>query len=655
MRLARTALIVLAFGAGVLANPQNPPSNPQNLQNPQNPMNPQNPIFRSGVEMVRVDVYPRRRDRIVEGLTREDFQLTEDGVRQTIETFEYISIDMDRSLEPLDPRSSSEARRMAADPRNRVFVFYLDTYQIDMVGAYRAREPLLEFLQRSMGPRDLFAWMTPRQSPEDLEFTRMTQDLATLMTVTRSWGKMDAPPEDPVEMKLQACAPPPKNAPPGAPNGLVQRKRTLEVMSDLRELIVRLGALRAERKNLVILGERWQNRTDPFGFEAAPPAGASGSAVFLDQRGPGSFKPPVSETAAFCRSAGSIPTVVFDRTHTMVDLARRNNVALYFVSLAPKNLFNSSIARMFAEETDGQSFVGNAVSQSLQQILNHQTGFYMLGYRSTAGEAGKKARTVRVKTTKSGVDLDVRRIYEPPPPEFVAARNSPLPPVERTDVQKAIDRLPPQRDDLELVIHAVPRKDAVDVSVEIVSRLAASDPWRSGGRVTVTLRDEAGGAVATAESGVAAGDRSARLTLPVGNGRKVSRATAQAIHSTGLTLSDSVSVDPAISAVIGAPVFSRAGSLPRLPFQPAALRTFSRTERLRVEWPLAGELLDPVVRLLNAAGQALPTDAAVVIVDGMLRADLRLLSMAPGEYVIEAAGKIDGAAARHLSAIRITR
>jgi hypothetical protein len=126
-------------------------------QAPQKPVqtpvpDPQRPVFRAGVDVVRVDVYPRKNDRVVEGLTAEDFQLTEDGVRQTIETFEYIPIDMDRGLEPLDPRSPSEAQQMAADPRNRVFVFYLDTYEITMEGSARAREPLLHFLQGSMGP-----------------------------------------------------------------------------------------------------------------------------------------------------------------------------------------------------------------------------------------------------------------------------------------------------------------------------------------------------------------------------------------------------------------------------------------------------------------------------------------------------------------------
>jgi hypothetical protein len=86
--------------------------------------------------------------------------------------------------------------------------------------------------------------------------------------------------------------------------------------------------------------------------------------------------------------------------------------------------------------------------------------------------------------------------------------------------------------------------------------------------------------------------------------------------------------------------------------------SFSRTERVRVEWRIAGALGAPAVRLLNAAGKILPADISVSQPDDLpaiLRADLRLLSMAPGEYVLEAAGWMDGKPAKQLTAIRVTR
>ena len=68
---------------------------------------------------------------------------------------------------------------------------------------------------------------------------------------------------------------------------------------DLKELIIRLGALRQERKNLVILGERWQNTIgDPFRRAPAPAAESDHLSSFaqaslpVTQGGRGSFVPP---------------------------------------------------------------------------------------------------------------------------------------------------------------------------------------------------------------------------------------------------------------------------------------------------------------------------------------------------------------------------
>jgi VWFA-related protein len=656
MTVVRTALVALAVLGGTLLTAAQDPQKPVPEQ--QKP-----PVFRTGVDMVRVDVYPRRRNRVVPGLTKDDFKILEDGVPQAIETFEYIDIDAEWGTEPLEPRSAAEAQRMAADPRNRVFVFYLDTYEITMEGSYRAREPLLAFLQGSLRPRDLFAWMTPKHSPEYLTFTRMTNDLSTLMSVVKPWGQKDTPVEDPKEMELQGCAPPSKAF---GPNWLVQRMRDVEMLTDLKELLIRLGALRQERKNLVILGERWQSA---LGLPVRAPAPVADARPVLPVRavqgGRGSFVPPPSPMIDSMRKCSQIEQYLRGKdlremTREIPILARRHNVALYFVPLSPAGFGNMNLAGSFADETDGRNIVSNDIAQNLDAVLSHQTGFYMLGYRSTAGEAGKKERTVRVQTTAKDVDLDVRRLYLPPPAEFVAARSDPKPIVERTDVQKAFDRLPPLREDRELAMHVSPREGGVDVAVEIAGRVVATESWRAGGSIKVFMRDEAGATLAEGEATFAPGDRSALVKIAVADTSKVSRANASVTAKSGGTLADSVPMPSAegVTGGIGHPVFYRAGSLPRLPFHPAALLLFGRTERLRIEWPLKGAMANPAVRILNVAGTAFPADITVSQVDGtpaILRADARLLSMAPGEYVIEAAGDVNGQPARYLVAIRVTR
>src|SRR5690242_13044697 len=60
----------------------------QSAQPPQSPQ-----VFRGGATLVYVDVYPRKNDRVVEGLTAKDFQVFEDGKPQSVQTFEYIKFE----------------------------------------------------------------------------------------------------------------------------------------------------------------------------------------------------------------------------------------------------------------------------------------------------------------------------------------------------------------------------------------------------------------------------------------------------------------------------------------------------------------------------------------------------------------------------------
>ncbi|MFM8533506.1 MAG: hypothetical protein ACKOEC_07930, partial [Acidimicrobiia bacterium] len=72
----------------------------------------QQPIFRAGTDLVRVDVTVTARNEPVADLTLEDFELTEDGVAQTVETIKFIKVDGTRTSnldEPLEIRSKEHA------------------------------------------------------------------------------------------------------------------------------------------------------------------------------------------------------------------------------------------------------------------------------------------------------------------------------------------------------------------------------------------------------------------------------------------------------------------------------------------------------------------------------------------------------------------
>jgi len=143
----------------------------------------QRPVFRAGAVLVTVDAYPQKDGKIVEGLTADDFEILEDGKPQKVDAFDFVRVEpalTDGARR--DPNSVGEANTLAADPRNRVFVAYLDVYHVDYSGSHATRQPLVDGLNRMLAPNDLFGVMTPKMRPRDITFGRKLQSIEDQLT-----------------------------------------------------------------------------------------------------------------------------------------------------------------------------------------------------------------------------------------------------------------------------------------------------------------------------------------------------------------------------------------------------------------------------------------------------------------------------------------
>ena len=146
------------------AAPQNPAQTPAQGQTPQ--QQPPKPVFRTGADLVRVDVAVLdKKGEPVPSLTAADFELQEDGVTQEIRSFQFIrntgevSKDDDVSL---TIRSRSHAEAEAAKDNVRLFLIFWDEYHIgQMASANRARGYLMQFVRTAFGPTDIVGFMDP--------------------------------------------------------------------------------------------------------------------------------------------------------------------------------------------------------------------------------------------------------------------------------------------------------------------------------------------------------------------------------------------------------------------------------------------------------------------------------------------------------------
>ena len=114
---------------------------------------PQPPTFRSGVRLVEVDVTVRDgNDRFVDTLTKDDFEILEDGAAQQIQQLWVVNLPAGRKTDPQAAAATPLAVVGSDADVGRLYVLVLGSGRIDRVPGI-ARQFVTEFL----GPTDLMA------------------------------------------------------------------------------------------------------------------------------------------------------------------------------------------------------------------------------------------------------------------------------------------------------------------------------------------------------------------------------------------------------------------------------------------------------------------------------------------------------------------
>jgi VWFA-related protein len=390
-----TRALAAAFGVLLLA--QNPPAQPPPAQPPASQQTPQPPpgnqpqrppVFRGGTENVRVDVTViDRKGNPVTDLTKDDFEVKEDGAPQLVDTVKMISAtgeapDDDTSL-PI--RSPEHAAVEAARDDIRVFVIFWDEYHIgQFIPAIRGREALTDFVQNAFGPTDLVALMDQLTPADAIRLTRDRRDLADHVHKLLGRQGVYLPPRSGIEeAQLYQMRD-------------IERLRSQVTASALESTIMFLGQIKEGRKAIIFVSQTIGRVGDTI----------ADSYSWLD---------------------GAIR------------LANANNTTIY--SFDPRgldvNIRPSDILQSLAENTGGKQFTGNVPAVQLRSVVKEASAFYLLGYRSEKNPADGKFHKIAVKVKRPGVDVKSRTGYYAPSAvemeaaQKKAAENAPPPEIEK--------------------------------------------------------------------------------------------------------------------------------------------------------------------------------------------------------------------------------
>jgi len=115
----------------------------------------QQPTFPSRVDLVTVDVVVfDRQGNPVEGLTREDFTIREDGQPQAVSTFEAVSLQTSAPVPQRQGRQRISTNAETPDAAGRWFFVVFDDVNITQFATARAREAVVQFIERVLRPGD---------------------------------------------------------------------------------------------------------------------------------------------------------------------------------------------------------------------------------------------------------------------------------------------------------------------------------------------------------------------------------------------------------------------------------------------------------------------------------------------------------------------
>jgi VWFA-related protein len=374
---------------------------------------PAQPSFRSGVELVTIDVVATSSDgRPVHGLTQDDFELFEDGERQPIRTFQFLNM----AALPEHDLPPPGVITNVVEPGG-LFAVVLDEIGIQVDDVQAMRRVAARFFTDTLLPDDHVAVV--RSGVESGFFLTADRTLA-LEAIARSTGRR--------ERTLGVTE-------PGAADAeLVESPVTIETF----------GTAENGRNSFrVLAGVIERLRHIP----------ARRKAILWFSRG-GDLPPNYIDSLLLGRPVGR-DDEVFSR---LIRLAREANVAVYTVD--PRGLrtlaaeltrdlepFDLGPLRDLADATGGRAVLNNDLNGALDRIAAENRAYYLIGYEPPAAANRTRAHTLRVTTRAPGVALLHRTVFVPaeasrsPAPPLLA---SPLPisdlPIQLAPASVALDR-----------------------------------------------------------------------------------------------------------------------------------------------------------------------------------------------------------------------
>jgi len=419
-----STVLLVALAAGLSAQAPASGSKPQpekdKAQQEKDKTQPERPTFRVQVDLVTNDVMVRdAQGNFVSDLTKDDFEVYEDGVKQDI-----ISMTLSHGgrvtnvLNPPPPPAPEgiilPPSRPKTDVSGRIFLFFVDDLHLQFHNTGRVRELFKKISKNLVHDGDMFGIVSSGPSSIAID---MTYDRARLDEAIKKMAGNELKPSDIIQ------------GPSGAEGPSEVRYRAHVAFSTVNDVLQQLEQVHNRRKALVYVSDGYDfnpfqdarlglmDPNSPFAqneFARTQNSVSQGN----NQNDPMTSQQKQSEEFADADLARELGE--------LTRMANRANATIYTID--PRGLVGGSdideqvdptqwneyirksqdSLRVLAEETGGLAVVNqNDFDKALKRIDAETSDYYVLGYYSKNPDPTKRRRSVEVKVSKKGVPLTV--------------------------------------------------------------------------------------------------------------------------------------------------------------------------------------------------------------------------------------------------------
>ena len=385
--------------------PQNPPPVPQ--QKPA--ADKDDDVVRITTNLVQVDAVVTKGGKAVKDLTADDFEIYEDGRKQTITSFAYISNLSNAAPEPAPAKVKTTGAvppppppRLNRDEARRTVAIVIDDLGISGESMSHVKKQLRKFVAEEVQPNDLVAII--RTGGELGALQQFTNDRRLLSRAVEKlrWNvcnRVGVSVIRPIR-SLEATSEGPEFNCGGS--------SYIKTLKALRFILDAMGQLPG-RKSMVLLSDSLPVETQEIEFENDALKTFPNTRIFhesLQKLAERAIRASVVIYAV--DTQGVQPTGITAADQIPMTRSTMNSRISTILSSRSSLLFSRREGgRLIAEQTGGFQ-VRNSNSLELPRIMQDQSGYYLIGYRPTSETFNRKFHHIKAKVKRSGMTVRTR-------------------------------------------------------------------------------------------------------------------------------------------------------------------------------------------------------------------------------------------------------